>query len=82
VVDNLANAPFKNRGNGATATVNGNVATATATLFVGASQGDLHLASPATGVRGAGVTVAPGLCDDDIDGDPRARRDVGADEMP
>jgi hypothetical protein len=82
VINNLANAPFKNRGNGATETASGNVATATAGLFVDASSGDLHLAAPATGARGAGTAVAPGLADEDIDHDPRtAPRDVGADQM-
>jgi hypothetical protein len=81
VTNNLANAAFKNRGSGAMGTAAGNVDTAKANLFVDASKGDLHLVAPATGVRGAGTAIAAGLCDDDIDGDARPTRDVGADQM-
>jgi hypothetical protein len=80
VTNNLANAAFKNRGAGAKGTATGNVETAKANQFVDASKGDLHLVAPATGLKGAGTTIAAGLCDDDIDGDARATRDVGADQ--
>ncbi|MFI5307632.1 MAG: hypothetical protein ACHQ53_09785 [Polyangiales bacterium] len=80
VVNNLANAPFVNRGSGATATTNGNLDAATAGFFVDATQGDLHLV-PTAAAKGKGAPVAAGLCDDDIDGDPRVRPDVGADEL-
>jgi hypothetical protein len=81
VTNNLANAAFKDRGSGATSTAAGNVDTATAANFVDAAQGDLHLSSQAAGIRGAGVSVPAGVCDDDIDGDARpASRDVGADQ--
>jgi hypothetical protein len=81
VSDNLANAAFKNRASGAQGTTAGNVETAKAELFVDAAKGDLHLVAPATGVKGAGTPIAAGLCDDDIDGDPRTTRDVGADQL-
>ena len=82
VVNNLANAPFVNRGSGATATTNGNLDAATAAFFVDATQGDLHLVPTAAAKgKGEGENVAAGLCDDDIDGDPRVRPDVGADEL-
>jgi hypothetical protein len=82
VTNNLANAAFKNRGAGAQGAAAGNIATAGAGLFIDASSGNLHLAAPATGVRGAGVAVEAGLCDEDIDGAPRGNRDVGADQLP
>ena len=50
-------------------------------MFVDASQGDLHLSSQSAAARGAGVPLAGGVCDDDIDGDARpAQRDLGADQ--
>jgi hypothetical protein len=82
VVNNLANAPFRDRGAGASATSQANAETATAGAFVDPAQGDLHLASTASAFKGQGVAVAAGICDDDIDGEPRARRDLGADEGP
>jgi hypothetical protein len=81
VENNLANAAFKDRGSGATATTLANLGTATATMFVDASQGDLHLSSQSAAARGAGAPIPAGVCDDDIDGDARpASRDVGADQ--
>ncbi len=82
VTNNLANAAFKNRGEGAQGSATGNVATASPAAFVDAPSGDLHLRAPATGVRGSGAAIAVGLCDDDIDGDARGSRDVGADQLP
>jgi hypothetical protein len=81
VLNNLANAALRDRGSGAMATASGNIDTAAATLFADATSGDLHLLPGATPARGGGSTVEAGLCDDDIDADPRTDpRDVGADQ--
>jgi hypothetical protein len=58
----------------------GNLDDATAGFFVDAANGDLHLLAAAP-AKGAGAAVPAGACDDDIDGDPRTRHDVGADEI-
>lgn len=80
--DNLASHAFKDRGAGAVATRAGDVTGATASIFVDAVAGDLHLLAPATLARDKGVAVPAGLCDDDLDGTPRKDpRDVGADEL-
>jgi hypothetical protein len=76
ITNNLTSHALKDRGSGAVATSTGN-ATATAAMFVDAMKGDLHLRSSVPGA----VDLGAGLCDDDLDGDPRsAPRDVGADE--
>ncbi len=67
-----------------TAELVSNVENAAAAWFVDALGGDLHLApagpSPA---HGGAADLPAGVCDEDIDGDPRAApRDVGADELP
>jgi hypothetical protein len=81
IQNNLANAVFKDRGGGAVATASANLGTATASMFVDAAQGDLHLSSQATAVRGVGVPVGSDICEDDIDGEPRSsQRDLGADQ--
>jgi hypothetical protein len=80
IANNLANAPFKDRGAGASAMTAGNLDNAAAAFFVDAAQGDLHLTASAA-AKGAGSALDVNLCDDDIDGDPRTRRDVGADEL-
>jgi hypothetical protein len=83
VTNNLANAPFKNRGAGASGTSTGNLDGAASSLFVGPQGGDFHLLASAGAAIGKGAAVASGVCDDDIDGEPRAgARDVGADETP
>lgn len=79
--NNLTSHRLQQRDN-ATATQAGNVATATAGLFVDVPGFDLHLV-PGAPVIGQGVSVPAGLCDDDVDGDARVEpRDVGADEVP
>lgn len=79
--NNLANAAFEDRGSGAIANASGNIDTAAPTDFVDAARGDLHLSSSPSGIIGAGVSVAGGTCDDDIDGEVRpSARDVGADQ--
>jgi len=82
LTNNLVSHNLLDRDSGATATLAGNKDKATASLFVDASKGDLHLASPATGAKDVGVAIAAGLCDDDIDATSRKDpRDVGADEL-
>jgi uncharacterized repeat protein (TIGR01451 family) len=68
----------------AVATLAGNLDQASLSLFVDGSSGDLHLASGATEAIDRGVSIAAGLCDEDIDGDPRpwgGGYDIGADEV-
>ena len=79
--NNLADTPIGTR-DGATFTQSGNLLTATASLFVNPSAGDLHLKSTATAV----IDQAPALTSvtNDIDGNPRpigAGYDIGADEF-
>jgi uncharacterized repeat protein (TIGR01451 family) len=65
------------------AALSGNLDYAPLSLLVDGANGDLHLNPTATGAIDQGVSVAAGLCDDDVDGDARpygAGRDVGADE--
>jgi len=72
------------RRDGAAANLLGHLAGQPLSLFVGGPGGDLHLNASATAAIDQGVAVEPGLCDDDMDGDPRpigAGRDVGADEF-
>ena len=60
----------------------GNLENAQLSLFADGSNGDLHLASSATEAIDQGAAVAAGLCDDDIDGEPRdSSPDIGADEV-
>jgi len=68
---------------GASATLAGNLEDAPLSLFVDGAGGDLHLVESAGSAIEQGAPVAAGLCDDDVDGDPRpigAHHDVGADE--
>jgi hypothetical protein len=70
-----------NERDGASATLAGNLEGATLGLFVDGAGGDLHLAPSASAAIDQGVVLAPGLCTDDIDGDPRdSTPDIGADE--
>jgi hypothetical protein len=72
----LVSHPMRER-DGATATTGGNVEDATVSLFADPDSGDLHLASPISG----GIALRPGLCDADIDGEPRPDPPTpGADE--
>ena len=82
LVNNLVSHNLRER-NGATATQAGNRIDAPLSLFVDGAGGDLHLRGSAAPVIDQGVALVPGLCDDDIDGDPRPigpARDIGADE--
>jgi len=68
---------------GGTGAGGGNLEGASLALFVDGTNGDLHLDASAADAIDAGVSVAPGLCDGDIDGDSRplgTARDIGADE--
>jgi len=79
VKNNLTNLSLLER-NGATAEQAGNLDSATSADFVDLAGDDLHLAASSSAVD-SGVDLAAGLCDDDIDADPRTGpRDVGADE--
>ena len=79
--NNLADKPIHLR-DSATATLNGNLLTATAALFANPATGDLHLVSSATNA----IDKAPSLTTvtNDFDGETRPRgagSDVGADEF-
>jgi hypothetical protein len=61
----------------------GNVTGAQAAWFTNVAEGNLHLSAGAGEAIDHGVSVPAGLCDSDMDGDPRPigdARDVGADE--
>ena len=78
---NLADAPLGTR-DGGSFSQSGNFLSATASLFIDPSAGNLHLKNTAT----AAIDKAPALASvmDDIDGDPRpsgAGYDIGADEF-
>ena len=80
IVNNLTNKPVRSR-DGGTGTESNNVSSAANSWFVGATTGDLHLASAVSSVVDKGQAVS-GLTDD-FDGQSRpqgAGFDVGADE--
>jgi hypothetical protein len=61
----------------------GNLRNAPLGLFVDGIGGDLHLTAGADVALDSGVSLTPGVCDADLDGDPRPlgnARDIGADE--
>nr|WP_319393677.1 hypothetical protein [uncultured Desulfobacter sp.] len=69
----------------ASATLAGNLQYQPLSVFADAPSGDLHLDQTASAAIDKGVVLTAGLCDDDIDGDPRPSGkagDVGADELP
>jgi hypothetical protein len=81
VVNNLLTHNLMDRGG--TARLSGNLEYQPLSLFVDGQGGDLHLTGGAGVAVDRGVPVAAGVCDDDIDGDPRpigSARDIGADE--
>jgi uncharacterized repeat protein (TIGR01451 family) len=83
ITNNLVTHNLRQR-EGASATLEGNLADAPLSLFVDGAGGDLHLAPSASSAIDQGVPVDAGLCDDDIDSDPRPAgggRDIGADEV-
>lgn len=82
VANNLTDGPILSR-NGATATLSGNVETATPAWFVDQPAADLHLTAGAVGALDAGVPLPEVV--DDFDGEARpvgGAPDVGADEAP
>jgi hypothetical protein len=83
LTNNLVSHNLRER-DGAYAVQAGNVTEAQAAWFVNAAEGDLHLTEGAVEAIDQGVPVSSGLCDADMDGDPRpigTARDVGADEI-
>jgi hypothetical protein len=82
IANNAATHPLRER-DGASAALAGNLEQAGLDLFVDGAGGDLHLA-PGSAAIDQGVVLEPGLCDDDLDGEPRddGAPDVGADEIP
>jgi hypothetical protein len=81
LVSNLATHPLRERED-AQASLTGNLDTAPLALFVDAASGDLHLAPGAALAIDQGSPLAPGVCDDDMDAEPRdAHPDLGADEL-
>ncbi len=82
ITDNLVSHNLRER-DGASGVLAGNLESAPLSLFVDAGAGDLHLNVGADAAIDQGAPVPAGLCDEDIDGDPRpigAARDIGADE--
>ena len=70
--------------NDAHANQTGNVTEAQAEWFANAAEGDLHLSDGVVEAVDQGAAIPAGLCDADMDGDPRpiaTARDVGADEI-
>jgi hypothetical protein len=66
---------------GASASQQGNLPDAPLSLFLNGPGGDLHLDAAASSAIDQGVPLTAGLCDEDIDGDPRdSTPDIGADE--
>jgi hypothetical protein len=83
VTNNLVSHNLQER-DGAHAVQGGNITGAQESWFLNATEGDLHLSDEALQVIDQGVLVPTGLCDSDMDGDPRPignARDVGADEI-
>ncbi len=82
ITNNIATHPLRER-DGASAVQAGNLENAELTLFEDGPSGNLHLVAAATAAVDQGAPVAAGLCDDDIDGEPRdSSPDIGADEVP
>lgn len=82
IINNLVSHNLLER-DGASASLGGNLEGAPLSLFVDGTGGDLHLVATATAAVDQGVSLAAGLCDDDIDGNARpigSARDIGADE--
>ena len=81
LVNNLVSHNLRDRGG--VVSLAGNLEGALLSLFVDGAGGDLHLAAGASSAIDRGEAITEGLCDDDIDGDPRpigSAPDVGADE--
>ena len=84
LMNNLASHRLLERDGEPTARLAGNLEQQPLSLFVDGPRGNLHLGAAASAAIDQGVAVAGGLCDDDLDGEPRpsgGARDVGADEV-
>jgi hypothetical protein len=84
ITNNLVNLEMRSR-DGAVVSQDGNIVTdALDVTFLDPQAGDLHLLPGAQNPAvDQGVPVQAGLCDTDLDGDPRDQSpDVGADELP
>ncbi|MCP3888896.1 MAG: hypothetical protein GY702_08460 [Desulfobulbaceae bacterium] len=82
IVNNLATHNILQRQDGS-ADLAGNLQYQPLTIFKNGTSGDLHISQTSTAAIDQGVSVGAGLCDDDIDGEPRPvgdTRDIGADE--
>jgi hypothetical protein len=82
ITNNLLSHNLRQR-DGANAVLAGNLENAPLILFEDPAAADLHLVAGAGAAIDQGAPVPAGLCDEDIDGDPRplgAARDIGADE--
>lgn len=83
ITNNLLSHNLRER-DGATANLAGNLENGPLGLFKDVAQGDLHLVSGASAAIDQGIPLGAGLCNDDIDNDPRplgSCRDIGADEF-
>ncbi len=81
IINNLTNASIASR-DGGTATVETNIASAQSSWFVDSGSGDLHLASPVSGVVDSGQTLSGVLNDFDRQERPvGSGYDIGGDEV-
>ncbi len=81
IINNIATHSLRERDNASAVQV-GNLTDASLTLFVNASEGDFHLQAGAEDAIDRGEPLADGLCDEDMDGEPRdSAPDIGADEV-
>ncbi len=81
IINNLVSYRLLDRGG--TARLSANLEHQPLTLYVDGLGGDLHLHASAIQAIDRGAATAPGLCDDDVDGEPRPvglAPDIGADE--
>ncbi|MGE0641850.1 MAG: hypothetical protein AB7G12_04845 [Thermoanaerobaculia bacterium] len=82
IVNNLVSHNLRERDGNPQANLAGNLTAAPLAWFASPTTGDLHLVSDGVPPVDAGVSVAPGWADHDIDLQPRGTaRDVGADEL-
>jgi hypothetical protein len=81
IINNLVSHNLRDRGG--RAQLAGNLVDAPLALFLDGAGGDLHLVATADQAIDGGISLAPGLCDDDFDSDLRPigdAPDIGADE--
>ena len=81
LINNLVTHDLMDRGG--LADLSGNLSQQPLSVFVDGPNGDLHLDQGAGVAIDQGVSVTPGICDDDFDGQKRpmgSARDIGADE--